>query len=169
MQKRRRRVRPANRRESAAQLLKLRRGCFCGNSKFKMADGEAALTFLQNNPTNPHIVVCDYQMPGMDGMESCKKFHEQYGFKTPFILYTASFNIEVYKQALIAGVTDYLCKEHGSSFLIQKIRYHVDRIMSLIETKAINQKLIQQANKLAQLKDAIQLTNQQLNIANKIY
>lgn len=44
------------------------------------ADGGAALARARENP--PHVVVCDRMLPGMDGLEICRRLREEHGCRT---------------------------------------------------------------------------------------
>ena len=54
-------------------------------------------------------VVSDYQMPGMDGIELCRRIKEKHDI--PFIIYTGRGSEEVASIAFEAGADDYIRKE----------------------------------------------------------
>lgn len=55
-------------------------------------------------------VICDYQMPNIDGLELLRSIRGM-GNDVPFILYTGQGSDEVAKQACRAGVSFYYTKE----------------------------------------------------------
>jgi len=59
-------------------------------------------------------VVSDYEMPGQNGIELLEAVRETYP-TLPFILYTGKGSEEVASDAILAGVTDSLQKESGTS------------------------------------------------------
>ncbi|WP_323677166.1 response regulator [Halorubellus sp. PRR65] len=74
-------------------------------------------------------VVCDYDMPRMNGLEVLKAIREEYP-DLPFILYTGKGSEEIASDAISAGVTDYLQKGSGSEhyeLLANRIRKYVER------------------------------------------
>jgi DNA-binding response OmpR family regulator len=74
------------------------------------ADGEAAWEHLQTDPVR--VVVCDWLMPRLDGLELCRRIRAQPGAEyTYFILLTANTaNHENRREATDAGVDDFLTK-----------------------------------------------------------
>ncbi|MFD1641087.1 hybrid sensor histidine kinase/response regulator [Halohasta litorea] len=57
-------------------------------------------------------IVCDYQMPGTDGLEFLRRIRDREPNK-PFILFTNKGSADVASEAIEAGVTDYLRKGGG--------------------------------------------------------
>jgi DNA-binding response OmpR family regulator len=80
-------------------------------------DGEEALS--QVRAAEPHAVVIDYRMPGMNGAEVIRTLREQQ-VQIPVILITAAGEIE--ELAREAGVRCYLCKPFGIDELIAILR-----------------------------------------------
>jgi len=68
-------------------------------------------------------VLCDYQMPGMDGLQLLYKLREQ-GDQIPFIFLTGQGSEEIAAEALRAGADDYYTKEVGFA--------HYDRLINSI-------------------------------------
>lgn len=73
-------------------------------------------------------VVCDYEMPGLDGLRLCDRLRGAYP-KLPIFLFTNRPDAEVIDAALDAGVTDYVRKEPG----IEHYRLLANRITNAIE------------------------------------
>lgn len=83
------------------------------------ADGEAAISSVLE--TDPDVVVIDYKMPAMDGLETARRIREQRPTQ-PVILYTAFVDIEVERAAAEIGVAVCLGKVEGIGALEQEIR-----------------------------------------------
>jgi len=66
-----------------------------------------ALTALEDREFD--CIVCDFDMPGMDGLELLTAIRET-GVKTPFVLFTGKSSVEIASQAISAGVDEYLQK-----------------------------------------------------------
>lgn len=73
-------------------------------------------------------IVSDYDMPGLNGIEFLQNVRETHG-DMPFILYTGKGSEEVASDAVSAGVTDYLQKQHG----VQQYTILANRITNAVE------------------------------------
>lgn len=74
-------------------------------------------------------VVSDYDMPGENGLEFLETVREDYP-DLPFVLFTGKGSEEVASEAISAGVSDYLQKQHGTEqyeLLATRIDSHVER------------------------------------------
>lgn len=74
------------------------------------------------------VVVSDYEMPGLNGLELLRAVRERYG-NLPFLLFTGSGSETVASEAIAGGVTDYLRKGVGTeqyAVLANRIRHAVD-------------------------------------------
>ncbi len=71
------------------------------------SDGTEALSVLSDRLAD--LVVSDYQMPSMNGLELFRRVDEEFGI--PFILLTGKGNESIASEAIGAGVDDYLQKE----------------------------------------------------------
>jgi sigma-B regulation protein RsbU (phosphoserine phosphatase) len=81
-----------------------------GYAVAEAVDGEGAWTQLQGEPVR--IVVSDWMMPGIDGLELCRRIRARTGQDyTYFILVTArDASSENQRTAMEAGVDDFLSK-----------------------------------------------------------
>lgn len=87
-------------------------------------DGEAALALLETEPIR--LVVSDWMMPKIDGLELCRRLRAREGEYVYFILLTQmSASRENEDAAIEAGVDDFLLKPVNPREL--KIRLHVAR------------------------------------------
>ena len=76
---------------------------------FTAFDGEEALTILQSQKIN--CIICDINMPRMDGMELIKKLRT-FDTKLPFIFYTSHGHQELMREAAQSNAFDFLNKPH---------------------------------------------------------
>ncbi len=68
-----------------------------------------ALTACQNNL--PDLLLVDYMMPGLDGLELVARFRRQPGaMDVPVVMITAAQDRDIRHRALAAGITDFLNK-----------------------------------------------------------
>jgi PAS domain S-box-containing protein len=92
-------------------------------------------------------VVCDYNMPSMNGFEVLESVREDHP-DLPFILFTGKGSEEVASEAISAGVTDYLQKEVGPdqyTVLANRIRNAVSQTRAerqIEETRDFYQKIL---------------------------
>ena len=78
-------------------------------------DGEIAIQHLKSKPTD--LVVCDWDMPKVSGLEVLQWVRDNEALKTlPFILLTANNQAGHVKEAILAGVTDYITKPFAVSY-----------------------------------------------------
>jgi putative two-component system response regulator len=91
--------------------------------------GEEALASLAGGQRN--VVISDWEMAGMDGLELCRKVRgQELGSYTYFILLTARERSESMVEGLIAGADDFISKPFDPDELAARI--HVaERILSL--------------------------------------
>jgi len=81
----------------------------------------------------PRVVVADWQMPEMDGLELCRMIRAAPGRPyTYFILQTVRHGRESYLEAMDAGVDDFITKPAEAHELIARLRV-ADRILGLRE------------------------------------
>lgn len=73
---------------------------------------------------NPyHLVIADWNMPGMNGLELFKKIHSDPNLKsTCYIMLTSNIEKEHVVEAIRSGVTCYLAKPFSAAALERKIR-----------------------------------------------
>ena len=99
-----------------------------GHTVTLVADGMAAWLAFQAQPAR--VIVSDWRMPRMDGLELCRRVRAQPGDYVYFILLTnlsaTGDNLEV---AMAAGIDDFLTKPVNVQEL--RVRLHVaDRILT---------------------------------------
>ncbi|MBF0420401.1 MAG: response regulator [Magnetococcales bacterium] len=87
---------------------------FCGNG----ADG---LALLQEN--RYHLVICDIQMPGMDGFEFLEQMQADPKRKSiPAILITSDENMATRQKAFQMGAYDFITKPMAAQDLVPRLR-----------------------------------------------
>ena len=109
-------------------------------------DAVAALARLPETPDAPcpwQVLLVDYRLPGLDGLELTKIVREERRLSVPIVLVTGQGSEEVAAQALHLGVDDYLSKHEGYLYEVAAIVEKVDRQakleqerLRLIETSA---------------------------------
>ncbi|EGU29582.1 response regulator receiver protein [Vibrio ichthyoenteri ATCC 700023] len=87
---------------------------------YQARDGREAWQSLERNSVD--IIVSDWKMPKMDGLELLKKVREsKHHQKTPFIMLTGNLNQSDVVQAIEAGVSEYLVKPFSKVTLSERV------------------------------------------------
>jgi len=86
------------------------------------ADGQEALYRLQaNGDAPPDAVILDLLMPGVDGLEVCRRLRRA-GNRVPVLMLTARDEVENRVAGLEAGADDYVAKPFALEELVARIR-----------------------------------------------
>lgn len=78
--------------------------------------GEEALERLHADPSSFDIVVVDYGLPGMSGLDVCRELLDK-EVPLPLVILTGKGSEELAVEALKAGVSDYLIKDPSQGYL----------------------------------------------------
>ncbi|MFW1676525.1 diguanylate cyclase [Pontibacter sp. JAM-7] len=92
-----------------------------GHDVVEVADGEAAWRAYLDNQ-GPCLMLIDWEMPIMDGMQLCRKVKQESRLNPPYyILVTGKNNTEDVAQGLGNGADDYICKPFNATELMARI------------------------------------------------
>lgn len=95
-------------------------------------DGTEAVTKLKDSlKTNDpfHIIICDWDMPNMNGIDFLKFCQSDEKFKNiPVIFVTVEGNQKNILEAITHGVADYIVKPYTQSLLQSKLQRVMNRI-----------------------------------------
>ena len=118
-----------------------------GHEVLMARDGEEALAMTLEH--NPHIVISDWMMPKMDGLELCKALRRaQAGRSVYFLLLTGRDEEDRVVEAFEGGIDDYVAKPFNSKILLARVRAGL-RLVNLREQVDLEQ--ITQREKTAEL------------------
>jgi len=81
-------------------------------------DGDTGLELARD--TAPDLVILDWMLPGMDGLEVCKRLRA--GGEIPILMLTAKDSVADRVDGLDAGADDYLVKPFDFNELLARIR-----------------------------------------------
>jgi two-component system response regulator MprA len=105
--------------DDTAILKVLQRGlAYEGYSVDVATDGRSGLNLAHDN--HPDLVIIDWMLPGMDGLEVCRRLRLQGGL--PILMLTAKDTIQDRVQGLDAGADDYIVKPFNLDELTARIR-----------------------------------------------
>lgn len=97
----------------------LRRGLSYEGYRVDVArDGQTGLNLARDNP--PDLVILDWMLPGMDGLEVCRRLRS--GGPVPIIILTARDSVADRVIGLDAGADDYMIKPFSFDELLARLR-----------------------------------------------
>lgn len=103
----------------------LKRG---GHEVLQTTNGAEAWASLQE-PEAPKVAILDWMMPGMDGLEVCRRIRRLAGRYTYVVMQTAKGSEEDIEAGFLAGADDYLIKPIDREQLLQRLRV-AERILA---------------------------------------
>ena len=78
--------------------------------------GNAVLEHLENDPTNPFMIICDVNLPQMDGFTLRRKFADENSLhykSIPFIFWSTTASNDQIKKAYDYGAHGFFFKGHS--------------------------------------------------------
>ncbi|GFE68975.1 two-component system response regulator RppA [Chroococcus sp. FPU101] len=84
-------------------------------------DGTAALNYLENQLAQYTLAIFDWMLPGLTGLELCKRLRKQHN-SLPILILTARDRWEDRVMGLDAGADDYLVKPFRMEELLARLR-----------------------------------------------
>ncbi len=88
------------------------------------ASGEEILGCVRSD--RPDLVLIDAEMPGIDGVEACRRLRADPGTsEIPIILVTSHSEAEYLEGAFVSGCTDYVLKPINENELLLKVRSYL--------------------------------------------
>jgi two-component system, OmpR family, response regulator VanR len=98
-----------------------------GYEVFKAEDGASAMAFLDKNTV--HLVILDIMMPGMDGLEVCRRIRKT--LNTPILMLSAKSQDMDKVLGLSTGADDYLTKPFNVVELLARVKSQLRRYLTL--------------------------------------
>jgi diguanylate cyclase (GGDEF)-like protein/PAS domain S-box-containing protein len=89
------------------------------------ANGEEALLKVAGDP-KPELILLDIMMPGMDGLEVCRRLKQDSKFKDiPIIFLSALSDANIKSSGLLLGGVDFISKPFDSRELVARVKTHL--------------------------------------------
>jgi len=105
--------------------------------------GEDALKFLADSQ-NLDVILVDFQLPGMNGLETTRQIREK-GIRIPIVFLTNAIDFKLAIEAMKLDVEDYLLKEEAITSILPSL------ILNVVERVKLREKLAEaEMNKVAQ-------------------
>lgn len=92
-------------------------------------DGETAISMATQHHTihnDYHIILLDWKLPGMDGIETARRLRKQLGNDVPILLISAYDCSEIEEEAREAGISGFLSKPLFKSTLYYGLKPFID-------------------------------------------
>ncbi len=96
---------------------------------FEAPDGKEALQFIDSAYDFINIIMCDWNMPGMNGVELLRQLRSV-DPDIPFLMITGRGDLESIVEAKTSGVTGYIKKPFSAAQLEAKLRIVVHRMIA---------------------------------------
>jgi len=94
---------------------------------FESPNGRAAFQFIDAAIDMIDIIICDWNMPEMTGMDLLRQLRSVYP-DMPFLMVTGRNDFESVSEAKVGGVTGYISKPYSVTQLEAKLRIVVHRM-----------------------------------------
>lgn len=123
-------------RQDARLLLKNMLGEIGVNQIFEASDGREGMRFLDMAFDFVDIVLCDWNMPSMDGLSLLKQLRSVNG-DLPFLMITGRGDMSSVYEAKGAGVNGYILKPYSLAQLEAKLRIVTAKVAAAQGSSAI--------------------------------
>ena len=94
-----------------------------------------ALEYLKQEPDGAELIVLDYFMPGMDGIEFLSQLRE-FNTEVQVIMITSADDYQVIRSAMCYGICDYILKPFNTARL-EKAISRFDTVMELVKSTRV--------------------------------
>lgn len=99
---------------------------------FEAPDGKAAMQFIDADFDMVNLIICDWNMPGLSGVDFLKQVRSCFP-ELPFLMVSGRCDKKSIVEAKIAGVSAYIRKPFSPGQMEAKIK-------ALVESDAINER-----------------------------
>lgn len=88
--------------------------------EFKIVDSaEEAFQYLENHHTIPNLILLDYDLPGMDGLQMVEKLKKSSYRALPILMFSVHNRPQLIEQAYEKGVSSFIPKPDGYTSIIE--------------------------------------------------
>ena len=89
-------------------------------------DGEGCLEKLDME-NRPDVIILDVGMPGMDGLEACRRIRADYpDLDAPIVFLTARKERRDVEEAIAAGGNDFIVKPFQTDTVVKRVRHWLE-------------------------------------------
>jgi two-component system chemotaxis response regulator CheY len=130
-----------------------------GHECHTVGDGAHAWDAFQSR--QPDVVISDWLMPGLTGLELCRNVRARTGSYTYFIMVTGQGSLEQVLEGMSAGADDYLVKPLDSEDLQA-------RLIAAARVTSLHRELAYQRTELERLNHRLAETNEELRDLDRL-
>ncbi len=88
-------------------------------------NGEAAPRLCDLN--GPRLIILDISLPGISGIEACKRIRRQYPVNVPIVFVTGTDKLEAMREGIEAGGDDFMVKGANIQAYLERVGYWMTR------------------------------------------
>ncbi len=99
-------------------------------------DGESAIELVEqhhNKHNDYHVILLDYKLPGIDGIDTARKIRKELGDDVPILLISAYDFSEIEEDAREAGINGFLAKPLFKSTLYYGLKPFIDGVNETVK------------------------------------
>jgi diguanylate cyclase (GGDEF)-like protein len=101
------------------------------------ANGKEGIEILKNSEHPISLVLTDYQMPEMDGIEFCRTARQVFNKNILSIIALSSSNDHIAAEFLKSGANDFLSKPFSREELVCRINQNIDAIEHILQIQKL--------------------------------
>lgn len=75
----------------------------------------------------PRLVVLDINLPGISGVETCKRIRQQFSMSVPILFVTSTDKLDVMRECIEAGGDDFMVKGSSIQAYLERVGYWMNR------------------------------------------
>ena len=75
----------------------------------------------------PRLVILDINLPGISGIETCKRIRQQFSMGVPILFVTSTDKLDVMRECIEAGGDDFMVKGSNIQTYLERVGYWMNR------------------------------------------
>jgi len=75
----------------------------------------------------PRLVILDINLPGISGIETCKRIRQQFSMGVPILFVTSADNLDAMRECIEAGGDDFMVKGSSIQTYLERVGYWINR------------------------------------------
>jgi signal transduction histidine kinase len=133
-----------------------------------MPRGEEAIKILKADQNRYDVLIVDYKLPGLDGIEFIRILKEE-GIDLPIVMLTGQGSEQIAVEALKLGAVDYLVKDPSTFRVLPAVVEKAYRQKQLEKlNRELQQKILQQNRELAETNKKLMIYSKELIKSEKM-